>query len=197
MQLLSILSLSFALGSAAAFTADRVFVSTPARNLPKKTVQDCMSPAQHVLKADMTVDQTMNMLLENGLSGAPVVNEKNQVVGIVSSYDLIQREAFAGALLPMDGSVENVERYVSCAQKICGQKVEDVMTINPTTVSSETSMQVAASLMMEKKLHRLPVVDEQSGKLIGMLTSADVMRDLLHIVRNLPAAKDVDANLNP
>jgi len=173
---------------------NRVFVSTPASTHPKRAVEECMSPANHVLQTGMSVDETMNMLLNNGLSGAPVVNDANEVVGIVTSYDLIQREAFEGALLPMDGNAENVNRYVECAKKICGQKVEDVMTPNPTTVTSGTPMRLAASMMMEKKLHRLPVVEEKTGKLIGVLTSADIMRDLLYVVRNLPAAKDDGAN---
>jgi len=71
------------------------------------------------------------------------------------------------------------------------------MTPNPTTVSSATPMRLAASMMMEKKLHRLPVVDEKSGKLVGIVTSADVMKDLLYIIRQLPAAKDVDPNVKP
>jgi len=197
---ISLLLLSLlVLGTSAAFAGNnRVFVSTPVSNHPKRSVQDCMSPVKSkVLKTGMSVDETMNMLLQNDLDGAPVVNDEFEVVGIVTSYDLIQREAFEGALLPMDGTAENVERYVECARKICGQKVEDVMTPNPTTVSSATPMRLAASMMMEKKLHRLPVVDEKSGKLVGIVTSADVMKDLLYIIRQLPAAKDVDPNVKP
>jgi CBS domain-containing protein len=48
-------------------------------------------------------------------------------------------------------------------------------------------MREAAAIMSELKLHRLPVVDDR-GTLVGVLSSADVMRDLLHIVRNLPPA---------
>lgn len=167
-------------------------MSTPVSNYPKKTVEECMSPANHVLRTDMSVDETMSLLLGNGLSGAPVVNDDHEVVGIVTSYDIIQREAYEGALLPMDGSAENVNRYVDFAKKICGRKVEDIMTPNPSTVSSRTPMRLAASMMMQKKLQHLPVLDETSGQLVGVLTSADVMKDLLHIVRNLPAAENDD-----
>lgn len=183
------------LGCAAFGAGGRVFVSTPVSNHPKKTVAECMSPANHVLKAGMTVDETMSLLLNNGLSGAPVVNDFHEVVGIVTSYDIIQREAYEGALLPMDGTAENVNRYVDCAKKICGRKVEDIMTPDPSTVSSKTPMRLAASLMMQNKLHHLPVLDDASGKLVGVLTAADVMKDLLHIVRNLPAADDAVDNL--
>jgi len=52
-------------------------------------------------------------------------------------------------------------------------------------------MKDAAVLMAKEKLHRLLVVDddeEGETKLVGMLTSSDVMRDMVHIVKNLPSA---------
>jgi CBS domain-containing protein len=152
-----------------------------------------MSPAKHVLSPDMSVDETMSMLLHTGLDGAPVVDDNQELVGVVSSFDFLQKEAFEGALLPMDGSVETVEKYVGAARKICGQKVEDVMTCHPATISQRSSMRDAAATMAELKLHRLPVVND-AGKLVGVLTAADVMKDLLHIVRNLPPANEEEEN---
>jgi CBS domain-containing protein len=52
-------------------------------------------------------------------------------------------------------------------------------------------MREAAAIMSEAKLHRLPVVNAE-GKLVGVLSSADVMKDLIHIVRNLPPADEND-----
>lgn len=182
-------SMAFSVGTTSGTSSsNRVFVSTPVSKHPKRTVQDCMTPANHVLRPEMSVDETMNLLLQYGLSGAPVVNENQNVVGIVTTHDLIQREAYEGALLPMDGTAETIQSYVDCAQKICGTQVRDVMTTNPITVPSQTPMRVAALTLMERKLHRLPVIDEVTGKLMGVLTSEDVMRDLLYIVRNLPEA---------
>jgi CBS domain-containing protein len=50
-------------------------------------------------------------------------------------------------------------------------------------------MREAALIMTEHRMHQLPVVDEDA-KLVGILTSSDVMRDLLHVVQMLPEAKD-------
>lgn len=59
-------------------------------------------------------------------------------------------------------------------------------------------MREAAAIMSEARLHRLPVVDER-GTLVGVLSSAEVMKDLLHIVRNLPpaVAEESDTNMTP
>lgn len=200
---LSLLALLFIIHDAvAAFGAQqgRVFVSTPVSDHPKKLVNDCMSPATHVLTPDMSVDETMVMLLCNELSGAPVVDSENKVIGIVSSFDFLQQEAFEGALLPMEGSAANVEKYVNAAKKICGRKIADVMSPNVATVFASAPMRHAAALMTEKRLHRLPVLDDKTQKLIGVLTSANVMQDLLNTARHLPAANDdddIDATLAP
>lgn len=111
---------------------------------------------------------------------------------MVTSFDFLQKEAFNGALLAMEGTAANVAKYVEAAKKICGQQVMDVMTKNPITISPDTPMRDAAALMTEMRLHRLPVVHE--GRLVGVLTSADVMRDLQHIFLNLPESKDGEAN---
>lgn len=152
-----------------------------------------MSPPTNVLTPDMSVDDTMSMFLNNHLSGAPVVDKEFKVIGVVTSFDFLQKEAFEGALLPMEGSRANVEKYVEAAQKICGQRVFDVMTHDPATVRSDTSMREAAFIMTEKRTHRLPVVDED-GKLVGVLTSSDIMRDLLHVVQMLPEAKETTSS---
>jgi predicted transcriptional regulator len=175
----------------AAFGAQssRVFVSTPTSKFPKHKVSDRMSSPTNVLTPDMSLDDTMSMLLNNHLSGSPVVDKEFKVIGIITSFDFLQKEAFEGALLPMEGSRANVEKYVEAARKICGQRVFDVMTHDPATVRCDNSMREAALIMTEHRMHQLPVVDED-GKLVGILTSSDVMRDLLHVVQMLPEAKD-------
>jgi len=177
--------------------SSRVFVSTPVAKNPKRTVEDCMTPCLLTLTPNTSIDETMALLLQNGLSGAPVVSNDNELLGMVSSYDFLQKEAFQGALLPIAGSREDVEAYAQAAQKICAQKVGEIMTQNPITVEASLPMDRAAALMAEHNIQRLPVVESgKSGLLVGMLTSMDVMRDLLHTVRNLPSAKE-DESFKP
>ena len=64
------------------------------------------------------------------------------------------------------------------------------MTPDPVTMSPRESMRNAAILMSQKNLHRLPIVD--NGKLVGMLTSSDVMIDMVRVVKSLPYAPDDD-----
>ena len=64
------------------------------------------------------------------------------------------------------------------------------MTPNPVTVPPDTSMRNAAILMAQQNLHRLPIVDH--GRLIGMLTSSDIMVDMVKVVQSLPSATNDD-----
>jgi CBS domain-containing protein len=66
------------------------------------------------------------------------------------------------------------------------------MTKSPIAIPDTLSMREAAAVMSEKKRQGLPVIDKRTGVLVSILTSADVMRDLLHVVNYLPAAKDAD-----
>ena len=171
-------------------SSSRVFVGTPVKKT-HRLVRDCMTPEQNLLtlKTSTPVDEAVALLIEYGISGAPVVDENNDcLVGVISSFDFLQKEAGDGVLLPMTGSVSDIEGYVDAAKKICAQKVGDIMTPNPATMSSSATMRSATAFMSKERLHRLPIVDD--GKLVGILTSSDVMQDMIHTVRNLPPASD-------
>lgn len=154
------------------------------------------------LHPDQPVDEAIKLLMSWEVTGAPVVDDNTgtTLVGVVSAWDFLQKEAFEGAVVPMGGSEEDVARYAHVATKICGQKVSDIMTENPRTVSPNTPMRIAAELMAKQHLHHIPVVDDD-GRLKGILTPSDVMKDLVHTVWNLPAASSeedaADGNVSP
>ncbi len=167
----------------------RVFVGTPV-NQNRRLVSDCMTPAANLctLTESSTVDQAVSMLLDFDVSGAPVINQDTgALLGIVSTFDFLQQEAGDGALLPFEG--DTFKYYLKKAKKICATKVGDLMTSNPITMREDESMRNAAILMSQENLHRLPIVDEK-GRMVGMLTSSDVMKDMVHTVWSLPPGHD-------
>lgn len=193
-----------------AFTSNsspRVFIGTPATK-SRRIISDCMTPIKKLvtLRESSTVNEAVNVLLKLGVSGAPVLSDKTgELVGVVSSFDFLQQEAGEGAVLPplQGGSnQETVDGYFSVARKICAKKVGDLMTTSIRTIECTQSMRDAASVMSREKLHRLPVVDVD-GKLVGMLTSNDVMIDMVHVAKTLPSAEgdvvegDNDQGLSP
>jgi CBS domain-containing protein len=194
-----LLNAAFPQQSAEAFgvgvgSARRVFVSTPSKH-PARLVKECMTPVSQVqvLHPHESVDEAIAKLLSFGLSGAPVVDmDTGNLVGVMSAFDVLQKEA-GGALLPMEGSSATIEAFADAACKILATSVQDLMTPYPLTITAQLSMRDAASLMTKEHLHRLPVVDKDA-KLVGILSSSDVMRDVLGTVRAaLPEGHSVPA----
>lgn len=70
---------------------------------------------------------------------------------------------------------------------MCANSVGDIMTNEVITGTPNMSMRDAATIMAKNRLHHLPIVDE-GGELVGMLTSSDVLKDILHTVRRIPPA---------
>eukprot|EP00339_Tiarina_fusa_P019147 CAMPEP_0117024158 /NCGR_PEP_ID=MMETSP0472-20121206/17962_1 /TAXON_ID=693140 ORGANISM="Tiarina fusus, Strain LIS" /NCGR_SAMPLE_ID=MMETSP0472 /ASSEMBLY_ACC=CAM_ASM_000603 /LENGTH=196 /DNA_ID=CAMNT_0004730495 /DNA_START=62 /DNA_END=652 /DNA_ORIENTATION=+ len=193
--------LSFFLSSAllplltSSFSVNRVFVGTPSKT-DARLVQDCMTSNPVTLLPSTTVDEAIQDLLRLGFNGAPVVDpESNNLVGVVSAFDFLQKEE-GGALLPMQGSPQELESVIRSARKICATTVGDLMTPVAITITPTTTMRDAAAIMIKDRLHRLCVVEEETGKLIGVLATSDVMKDVLTTVRQaLPESEG--ENLSP
>jgi CBS-domain-containing membrane protein len=110
------------------------------------------------------------------------VVDSGRLVGIVCQSDLIAQQkilpipsifAFLDGFLPLR-SLKNFEKAF---QKIAATTVRDSMTSDPVTVGPETSIEEIASLMVDKNLHTLPVVE--GGKLVGIIGKEDVLRTLI------------------
>eukprot|EP01083_Nonionella_stella_P058024 152070_1 len=73
----------------------RVFVGAPVHK-NRRTVKDCMTPISQLctLTESATVDEAVHLLLDLGVSGAPVIDEHTgELLGIVSTFDFLQQEA--------------------------------------------------------------------------------------------------------
>jgi len=187
----SLIGTAFSFSTSSHEHAPRVFVGTPPHKW-RRLVSDCMTPRHKLqtLTPSSTVDEAMQLLLQAGVSGAPVVDDESGsfLVGVISSFDFLQQEAGDGVLLPVSGTFENVEKFVNAAKKICARRVGDIMSTNPVTLESSATMRSAAAIMAKDNLHRLLIVD--NGNLMGIITTSDVMKDMMHVVRNLPFADE-------
>ena len=142
-------------------------------------VEEIMTKNVITVKEDTTVTEIAKILLENKISGVPVVNDEGGLVGIVSEADLIYREAniHLPAFIPiMDGVIflESWRKVEEQLKKMTGFKAKDVMTKDVITVEENTPVEEAARIMLEKKINRLPVM--RNNKIIGIVTRADILK---------------------
>ncbi len=137
----------------------------------------------HVITAspDDTVEDVIRLIVDNRISGVPVINEDREVIGIVTEGDLIVRSQklhipsyiqILGGIIYLD----DPEDFKEELKKAIAVKVEDVMTVNPITVSEDTTIEEIATIMSESGVNRLPVIRE--NKLVGIVSRADIVRSM-------------------
>ena len=122
------------------------------------------------------------LLLGKRINGVPVVDEKGTLVGILCESDLIvqqKRFPLPSLFTLLDGLVPltSMKRFEAEVQKMSAVIVADAMTPNPLTVTPETTVEEVATIMVGRKFHTLPVVDE--GRLVGIVGKVDILKTLL------------------
>eukprot|EP00889_Picochlorum_renovo_P002792 jgi/Picre1/29822/NNA_005204.t1 len=124
-----------------------------------KTVDEIMTTGRIVTcSPDTSLDDALELIVEHHVTGLPVVDEENRVVGIISDFDLL--------------ALEGVQKLV---EKNAGTTVSDVMTTDPVCVRALTSIPSAAHLLLHKRIRRLPVTDDE-GRLIGIITRSNIIK---------------------
>ncbi|XP_015889853.2 CBS domain-containing protein CBSX1, chloroplastic isoform X1 [Ziziphus jujuba] len=173
-----------------------------ANSLPTKsgvyTVGDFMTRKEdlHVVKPTTTVDEALEILVVNRITGFPVIDDDWKLVGLVSDYDLLALDSISvmhnfpmlqlgggqtDDLFPeVDSSWKTFNEVQKLLSKTNGKLIGDVMTPAPVVVRETTNLEDAARLLLETKYRRLPVVDAD-GKLVGIITRGNVVRAALLI----------------
>lgn len=122
-------------------------------------VKDYMSASLVTFTPDMDVMNAIDVLVKHRISGAPVVNDRGSLVGLLSEKDCMQVAVQAGYYEQLGG------------------RVEDYMTKNVITVEAESSVLEVAKLFMEKGPRRYPVVED--NRLVGQISRRDVLKALV------------------
>ncbi|GAB4537724.1 MAG: CBS domain-containing protein [Pleurocapsa sp.] len=145
-----------------------------------RTVADVMTANPVAVNPQTPLQEAIKILAEKKISGLPVTDEQNKLVGVISESDLMWQETGVETppyIMFLDSVIylQNPARHNKEIHKALGQTVAEVMSDRPVTIKSHQSVKEAARIMHEKKIRRLPVIDEES-KLIGIITQGDVIR---------------------
>lgn len=153
------------------------------------TAEDIMNKNVIKINQNATVKELVKLLLDNKISGVPVVNNKGVLVGIVSKADLtFQRNQAPFPLFfgPFENYVffeskETLKKYDKEFQKHLESKVKNIMTKDVKTVKSNTPISKLANIMIVNKINRIPVIDKK-GKLVGIIARADMLKAIEKIL---------------
>ena len=142
-------------------------------------VRDIMQTQVITVRPKATVRELAELLAKHKISGVPVVDENNVVLGMVSEADLIVLDAdlhFPYYIQFLDSVIylQSVHRFEERFKKAFGAKVADVMTKDVKAISPDASLHELATLMADHKINRLPVVEDEC--LVGIVTRGDIVR---------------------
>jgi CBS-domain-containing membrane protein len=136
-------------------------------------VRDVMTKNVIKVREDGDINEVTTLLSENRISGLPVVDSQDRVIGMITEADVL---AMVG--MKKGHTFKDVIRHL-LGEPLSGPKrskrLRDVMTKPAITTSPEADIREIALTLDEKRIKRLPVVDEQ-GRLIGVISRADIVR---------------------
>src|SRR5687768_8815067 len=131
-----------------------------------------------------SIADAISLMLENQVSGLPVVDENAQLVGIVTEGDFLRRvEVGTQRRRPrwlefLMGPGRLAEEYVAANAR----RVDEVMTREVATVAEDTPLDEVVRLMERHQVKRLPVVDKER-RIVGVVSRANLMRAVLATYR--------------
>ena len=122
-------------------------------------VSDYMTTNLITFKANQSIEDVIESLIEHKISGGPVVNDKNELIGIISEGDCMKQISESRYYnMPMNN--EHI--------------VEKAMATNVETIDGNMNIFDAANEFLESKRRRFPIVKD--GKLVGQISQKDVLK---------------------
>ena len=144
--------------------------------------KDIMTKNPITVTPDLDISAVAAILLDSDINGVPVVDAQGALLGILCQSDLVSLQkkfplpsvfTFLDGFLPLT-SLSAMEKEIN---KISASTVDDAMTEAPITVDVETPVEEIAGLMVDKKFHSLPVLE--NDKLVGMIGMKDVLKTII------------------
>lgn len=151
------------------------------------TVADAMRKEVVVISPGATLRSACRIIFGGQVGGLPVVDKRGKLVGIVVEKDILR--------LFFPSSQEYVEDFTHAKDfQLMEEKISETLSLpvekfmsrNPLTVGPQTPLLKAASLMITKRVGRLPVIDGHK-KLVGILSHGDIFRSLVR--KRIPSLK--------
>ena len=147
------------------------------------TAKDIMTKNVFTVQDDTSVADLARLLIDKNISGAPVASANGEITAVVTESDLIDqsKKLHIPSVLTILDSVfylENPEKMEDEMKKMAGTKVADICSGSVTTIAPDTPLDEIATIMAEKNIHTLPVLD--GSELVGVIGKKDIIRTLIN-----------------
>ncbi|MFA4827779.1 MAG: CBS domain-containing protein [Thermodesulfovibrionales bacterium] len=143
--------------------------------------KDIMTTDVITVKPSTTIEELSQKLMKHNISGLPVVNDAGDLIGIVTENDLIsqnKRLHIPTVMRLFDAFIvlESPGKIEKEMKKMTATTVDDICSKKIITVAEDTSAEEVATIMSEKKVHLIPVV--QGKKILGIIGKMDLIKGI-------------------
>ncbi|MCD6525838.1 MAG: CBS domain-containing protein [Desulfuromonas sp.] len=141
--------------------------------------KDIMTVDVHTVTAATELKKLAALLEQTGYSTLPVVDDTDQLVGVISATDLIDRDKplhipTVVSLFDWVLYLESEKNFEEQVMRISAQTVDEICTKPAISCTPECPVSEIADLMVKNKIHLVPVVEDQ--KLVGVVARLDIIR---------------------
>ncbi len=143
--------------------------------------KDIMTKEVITVREDTPVSEVAQILSDKHISGVPVLNPNQEIVGIVCESDIIDqtKRVHLPTVVNLMGYIvflESGKKFEKELKKMIGLIAADIMTREVKTVTTETPLEEIATLMAEFRVHSIPVLEGKN--LVGIIGKKDIVRSL-------------------
>ncbi|HRY63199.1 MAG TPA: CBS domain-containing protein [Patescibacteria group bacterium] len=128
---------------------------------------------------DTPLAQAADFMIRKNITGLPVIDDQNHVIGIITEHDFLTRDEYIHIPSYLnflkEFSQDKLGRAKEEVTKIQNLTVGDLMTHPVVTLSPDDQVARAAEIMAQKKINPLPIVDA-SGCLVGIISRSDIVK---------------------
>ena len=136
-------------------------------------VKDIMTTSVKTANGDTQIKDIASIMCFNKISGVPVVDSGNKLIGVLSEKDILKAMFPDVEEIMQLGTKTDFESIEAGYKDLLDKQATDLMTQTVASVTSDMPLLKAASMMCVKKIRRIPVTDDEN-RLLGMISIGDV-----------------------
>ena len=144
--------------------------------------RDIMTPEVITVKKETSLKELAEILSENHINGVPVVDDEGRLIGIICESDLVRKDKklhipTVVALFDWVLYLERSKVMEKEIQRVNATEVGDLYTKDVTTVDETTPVEEIATLMTQKRIYTIPVMDGE--RLVGIIGKRDIIKTMV------------------
>ena len=145
------------------------------------TAEDIMTREVHTVHQDTDIKDLAKKFVDYNVHAMPVLNDDGRVSGMVTQTDLVEQDKplhipTVISLFDWVIYLENPKKFSEEVRKVTARKVGEICSKDFVSCAPEDSVAAVASLMVDNKVHLVPVLDD--GRMVGVVSRLDIIRSM-------------------